>query len=195
MGLLVARLGPEKFVVWSNTVGAPVTPVLASQALVRQLQESGQASHDEAVALVRAADRHGTSDPEVALADLVATNRGGREEATATMAQVIDAYTYYPPVHADEGFNRPVGLRLSRLEQYSTDCPAQWHAWTEDGRCLYIRYRHGWLSVEAAATEDALDTGEVEEIYECQLTVNQWDGFITTDQMLLATGLVAPADG
>lgn len=32
--------------------------------------------------------------------------------------------------------------------------PAQWDGELDDGRVVYVRYRHGWLSIGAGATED-----------------------------------------
>lgn len=41
----------------------------------------------------------------------------------------------------------PLNLDLVRLDGGGS-CPSQFHGTTVDGRSLYIRYRHGWLSAE-----------------------------------------------
>jgi len=84
------------------------------------------------------------------------------------------------------------GVELSRLEQTGRDCPSQWDAWTDDGRYLYIRYRHGCLTVEAANSKQDWWDGTTEHLLEAQLSPDQWDGRLTTADMLNATGLTMP---
>lgn len=38
-------------------------------------------------------------------------------------------------------------LKVKALKQTSLACPSQWEGTLEDGRAIYIRYRHGELSV------------------------------------------------
>ena len=39
-------------------------------------------------------------------------------------------------------------VTIVRAVQTCPYFPSQWDAWTDDGRYLYLRYRHGWGSVE-----------------------------------------------
>ncbi len=45
-------------------------------------------------------------------------------------------------------------MDIEKLKQTCRLCPSQWDAWTDDGRYMYIRHRHGYLSVETADTEE-----------------------------------------
>jgi len=40
---------------------------------------------------------------------------------------------------------------MTRLVRTCSACPAQWDAWDADGQQYYIRYRHGWFSLEAVS--------------------------------------------
>lgn len=40
---------------------------------------------------------------------------------------------------------------MVRLLRTCWACPSQWDAWDADGKQYYIRYRHGWFSVEAVS--------------------------------------------
>ncbi len=44
---------------------------------------------------------------------------------------------------------------LQSLEKTCLACPAQWAGTLTDGTCLYVRYRHGVLSVGFGSTPDA----------------------------------------
>ena len=46
---------------------------------------------------------------------------------------------------------RPRIVRIERIERTCTACPAQWDAWDADGQQYYIRYRSGWLSIDAVS--------------------------------------------
>ena len=41
-------------------------------------------------------------------------------------------------------------LRVTNIVQTCGACPSQWEGKVEDGRMIYIRYRHGYLSIEAS---------------------------------------------
>lgn len=38
-------------------------------------------------------------------------------------------------------------IRIVKAVQTCGACPAQWDAWTDDGKYVYVRYRWGYLSV------------------------------------------------
>lgn len=49
-------------------------------------------------------------------------------------------------------------LRGATVTMTCVACPAQWEGTLEDGRCVYVRYRGGWLSVGIGATSyEAID--------------------------------------
>lgn len=67
--------------------------------------------------------------------------------------------TYWQPIADDilaryEVRPRPI-VTITRAVQTCAACPAQWDAWDQDGRYLYLRYRngHGTARREDAACE------------------------------------------
>lgn len=44
-------------------------------------------------------------------------------------------------------------IEVIRVVQTCTACPSQWDAWTPTGEYVYVRYRHGWLSVDVDGVE------------------------------------------
>ena len=93
MSQLVARLAEESYVLWSDTVDAPVTPVMGRTAIVSLMESEHHVSWSEAESLVRTADEFGTSDPTKNLSDVVGHNRAGPGESTLTLAELISAYS------------------------------------------------------------------------------------------------------
>lgn len=45
-------------------------------------------------------------------------------------------------------------ITLVRAVQTSIACPSQWDAWDAEGRYYYLRFRHGYGTVEAAPTKE-----------------------------------------
>ena len=45
-------------------------------------------------------------------------------------------------------------IRVTELRQTCEMCPSQWEGRTDDGRYVYIRYRHGSLTVDTGQTMD-----------------------------------------
>jgi len=43
---------------------------------------------------------------------------------------------------------------IVRAVQTCLSCPAQWHAWTDAGQYLYLRFRHGVGTVEEQPSPD-----------------------------------------
>lgn len=60
-------------------------------------------------------------------------------------------------------------------------CPSQWEGELQDGRAVYIRFRHGWLQVGAGPDVDAAVRG-AEDLYEGE-GPNGLDGFLTFEQL------------
>lgn len=63
---------------------------------------------------------------------------------------------------------------VAEIEMTCSACPSQWEGKTDDGRAVYARYRHGFLTVQVGGTtlDDALDA-------DCIVAVqvgDQWDG-------------------
>src|SRR3954464_14370014 len=57
-------------------------------------------------------------------------------------------------------------LLLTELRQTCSTCPSQWEGLTEDGRPVYIRFRHGWLSVQVGSVGgDVWSAVDGEEIF------------------------------
>jgi hypothetical protein len=92
MGQLVVRLADDSYVLWSDTVDAPVSPVMPRIDLIGLLEAEHHMTWEGADALVEAADRSGTSDPARSLSDLLAGNRAGPGEARLTIEQLVRSY-------------------------------------------------------------------------------------------------------
>lgn len=82
---------------------------------------------------------------------------------------------------------------LKQLDQTCGACPSQWEGTLEDGRAVYVRYRHGWLTATAAPTMDravmAYDGDRGLEVLADQAHGGVADGFMTEAEMLELTGL------
>ena len=82
-------------------------------------------------------------------------------------------------------------LKLVKLVQTCTACPSQWDAWDEDGNYVYIRYRHGHLSVESHTDKAGFYThgGPWTDyaIFEAYVG-DGLDGYMETEEMLKLIG-------
>lgn len=78
-------------------------------------------------------------------------------------------------------------IRLKNLEQTCTSCPSQWEATLDDGRMLYIRYRFGTFTVKVSPspTSDSMDAVSGEELVHEVVSSEEYDGELTTSEMLL----------
>jgi hypothetical protein len=91
-------------------------------------------------------------------------------------------------------------MKLTRLERTCIACPSQWEGETEGGREeVYVRYRHGSLSVEVGDPE----IGWMHRYpgsrpgYHAVLSIDHGDGLdgtMLTDEMLGLTGLLYGGD-
>jgi hypothetical protein len=85
-----------------------------------------------------------------------------------------------------------MAYEFTEVEQTGNYCPSQWDAWDENGNYYYIRYRFAWLTVYVTEpTVVDFDSGLIkisDEIGRCvyheRHGVNQFDGVMTTDEML-----------
>ena len=93
MGQLVVCLGEDSYVLWSDTVDAPVSPATGRSKMVSLLESEHHVAWDEADTLVRVADEGGTSDHGRTLAEVVRHNRAGPGESTLTLPELIRAYS------------------------------------------------------------------------------------------------------
>src|SRR5580692_819178 len=92
MAQLVVRLAENSYVLWSDTVDAPVTAVLGRNAIVSLLESEHHATWEAADGLVRMADDFGTSDSARNLSEVVSQNRAGPGESNLTLDELISAY-------------------------------------------------------------------------------------------------------
>ena len=92
MGTLVVRLAPDAYVTWSDTVDAPVSPVLDRDGLAAFLLAHDDVPPVVARKLLRAADETGTSDPARDLAALLADNSAGPGGTWLSAEEIIRQY-------------------------------------------------------------------------------------------------------
>ena len=66
---------------------------------------------------------------------------------------------------------RTYSERVAWLQNQGTRNPTQWCGQMDDGREIYVRYRHGWLSVYISLEPDGDVLGDDEEalVFEKQL--------------------------
>lgn len=56
-------------------------------------------------------------------------------------------------------------LTLTKIVQTSVACPSQWDAWASDGTYVYLRYRHGYGTVQT----------------DCRLNIDDYENELVTD--------------
>lgn len=80
-------------------------------------------------------------------------------------------------------------LKVVNLVMTCLACPSQWEGYLEDGRMVYIRYRHGFGTVRVSKepTENIHDAVLGEVVLEW--TIRGIDGEVSTEEMLSATGI------
>jgi hypothetical protein len=93
MAVFVVRLGSEQFVMWSNTVDAPVSPVMGRDDLVRELQSKYEFAEQEATQTLERAEADGTSSGDTTLEEALDVNRAGPGEQRLTLEEIIEQYT------------------------------------------------------------------------------------------------------
>ena len=88
-------------------------------------------------------------------------------------------------------------MRLIELTQTCEACPSQWDGRLEDGRTVYIRYRHQTLSVEVGPTDASyVDGGDWITVFERDGVVETRGRGIDIEDVCTMTGLtLAPEAG
>jgi len=76
-------------------------------------------------------------------------------------------------------------MKVTYLERTCTACPSQWEGTLEDGRMIYIRYRHGVLqiSVSKEPTNDVMDAVGGEMVFVKDIAIEN-DGYMSDRSML-----------
>ena len=70
-------------------------------------------------------------------------------------------------------------IRVTELRQTCNMCPSQWEGRTDDGQYIYVRYRHGYLSVSVGPTVDAAVCGSVVFEYDTE----DGNGYMTESEL------------
>ena len=78
-------------------------------------------------------------------------------------------------------------MRLKYLERFSYACPSQWRGQLENGRFIYVRYRHNYLQFGIGQTEDDAINYVIE--YGRLPGKNEYEGYLGTGEMIRALGL------
>jgi hypothetical protein len=88
------------------------------------------------------------------------------------------------------GHMPPLGgpLVITELKCTCSSCPTQWEGWTDDRRQIYVRYRHGYLSIRVGKPDDAEEFAAVrgKKIFGKQLG-GEFDGILEPEELLAAT--------
>jgi len=67
-------------------------------------------------------------------------------------------------------------IKIVRAERTCFACPSQWDMWDDQGNYIYVRFRHGYLTV-------SYDVGG-EMIFESEAGEYADDGFMTEPQLI-----------
>lgn len=72
------------------------------------------------------------------------------------------------------------------LKKTSLACPSQWEGALEDGRVVYVRYRHGALSVGVGNDiDEAVHNGMSDQAFYADYVGNGLDGFMDFEELKL----------
>jgi len=98
MGRCVAKIGEDKYLMWSTVVDAPTTYIMSRQEMIDYMITNAvtQATDDAEQSLKRA-DENGTSwqaGSRQTFDDLIVANRAGKNEERLTKEELIEEYTY-----------------------------------------------------------------------------------------------------
>jgi hypothetical protein len=75
-------------------------------------------------------------------------------------------------------------VKVKTFKKTCLACPSQWEGHLDDGRVVYVRYRHGELSVGVGKTINAAvqNAGSEEALYAEELS-DCLDGFMTFEEL------------
>jgi hypothetical protein len=74
--------------------------------------------------------------------------------------------------------------KLVALTKTCTACPSQWEGVLEDGRAVYVRYRHGELSVGVGdGIDEAVRNGSTDEALYADYVGDGLDGFMDFEEL------------
>lgn len=82
-----------------------------------------------------------------------------------------------------------MALKVTEIAMTCSACPSQWEGRLEDGRHIYVRYRHGHLTLGAGPTfDDAVGAGFADNehgelLFSAQIG-GEYDGVMSTEDML-----------
>ena len=90
-----------------------------------------------------------------------------------------------------------MGPKISSIVQTCVACPSQWEGLLDDGRCFYIRYRWGHLSVRVSETKTLdMSLGVVgKEVFSSTLSDDPLEGWIDLQTVMTVTNNVLNWDG
>jgi hypothetical protein len=92
VGVQILRLGHDQYLLWSNTVDAPVSWVMNRDQMIGRLEEEQVGTTEHIIELVTTVDRTGSSDPARPLAEVLAENRAGPGETWLSMEEIVQAF-------------------------------------------------------------------------------------------------------
>ncbi len=80
-------------------------------------------------------------------------------------------------------------MKVNKIVQTCGACPSQWEGSLDDGRAIYIRYRHGYLSIRLSEkpTDDIYDAVGGEEVLGKGYG-DGWDGCIDLETVTELSG-------
>jgi hypothetical protein len=77
-------------------------------------------------------------------------------------------------------------LKVTALKQTSLACPSQWEGILGDGRAVYVRYRHGALSVGVGNdTGEAVRNSRSDHAFFVEYVGDGLDGFMDLEELKL----------
>ena len=77
--------------------------------------------------------------------------------------------------------------KVKSIEKTCNACPSQWEGLTEDGKYIYIRYRHGEFSAAVDSDEDSAVLGKEDVYLELDNGEGYGGGLMGSEQMIELT--------
>jgi hypothetical protein len=92
VGVQILRLGHDQYVLWSNTVEAPVGWVMNRDQMIGRLEEEQVGTIEQIIELLRTVDLTGSSDPARPFSEVLAENRAGPGETWLSVEEIVQAF-------------------------------------------------------------------------------------------------------